>query len=65
MDPKERSNKQHGQTPQQKLEVLRNLRDSNHSLRTPSRPYDQDWFTGVVLDEGLEQVLMDNIANNR
>jgi hypothetical protein len=64
MDPKERSNKQHGQTPQQKLAVLRNLRDESHRLKSPDRLYNRDWFMGAVLDEGLGQVYMDDIALN-
>lgn len=64
MDPKERSNTKHGQTPQQALAVLRNLRDEPHRLKSPDRLYDKDWFMGEVLNEGLGQVYMDDIALN-
>jgi len=66
MDPKDRNNKRPNLSPQQRLDVLRNLRDNNHCLRKPERPYDQDWFIGAVLASKLEQTYMNDINfNNR
>ena len=52
------------QSPAQKLEVLRRLRDNDHRLRSNDRPYDQDWFLGTVLDQGLEHKYMEEVATS-
>lgn len=62
MDPKKNDNKRSSPSPSIKLAVLRNLRDEPHRLKSPERLYNQDWFVGAVLDEGLEQEYMNEIA---
>lgn len=64
MDPKENDNKWSNKPPEVKLQALRNLRDKTHRLKSPDRLYNQDWFIGAVMDEGLEQTYIDDIALN-
>lgn len=62
MDPKENDSKWSKKPPAEKLEQLRRMRDVPHRLKSPDRLYNQDWFLGQVMDEGLEQAYMNEIA---
>ena len=64
MDPKKNDNKWSSMPPDAKLQTLRNLRDGNHRLKSPDRLYNQDWFIGAVMEEGLEQTYINDIAFN-
>ena len=64
MDPKEKDTKWSKMPPKAKLESLRRLRDERHKLKSKDRPYDQEWFMEAVVQEHLEQVYIDDVAEN-
>jgi hypothetical protein len=65
MDPKKRNdNKWSSMSPSDRVVALMRLRDVPHKLKSPDRLYNQDWFIGEILNEGLEQAYMDTITQN-